>query len=215
MTGKEVEPTQDNSVVPAHSYGGNFEFDAKDIKLPKLKLGQKSSRGVEVPFGCVYTTMGQDDPEPQVLYKLGDKDGVVFHVVGRRKGMSWTEGGELRSTFYNDPEAPPEAWVTYTYTVFIKGEESLPFDWLLTRSASQAAKQINLILMQHQVRGLGHEVAFELSTKEKENDKGKWVVPQVRVVEADPADIEAAASFARFMGPQPVEPTQKLAVPEL
>lgn len=218
MTSKEVD-TVTEAQPPALQYeASNIELDSRDIKLPKLKLGQKMTKGEPVPFGCIFTTTGQDDPSPEVLYEAGAKEGVKFHVLGLRKGLSWQNSdNDLETTYFGDPEAPPEAWTTYTYTVMVAGDHTLPYDFLITRSGTPQAKTINLILAQQSGRGPAYEVAFEMTTKEKENKHGKWVIPQVKVVEAKKEDVEAAANLASLVAQPPAAstPQPQLDVPEL
>lgn len=196
------------SSVPALAATPAVEVSAEDIALPKLKIGQYSSDPVQdklVDVGDLYTTIGQDDPEPNVIAEQGDEEGVLFHVLGMTKGKSLSVDGDLQVFDFNDPDAPAEAWVTYNYVVALpEVEESLPYKWLLSKSGKPAATQINLVLVRQSANQVPvHEIAFRVTTGYKENTKGKYYVPRVRQVEAEAANVEIAANLAQMISADP------------
>src|SRR5688500_154213 len=175
---------QSKAQVPALVRTPAFDFGAEDIALPRLKIGQHMSNQVQegsVAPGSLFTTLGQGDPDPVTLYELGDDKGLTIHVLSMERGKSIAEGGELVLYDYNDPDAPPDAWVTYNYVVALPEHDSeIPHKWLLTRTGRPAAQQMNLILMRSAGVKPPYEIAFEVTTAQRENPKGKFFVPRVK-----------------------------------
>jgi len=198
MTSTEVAQ-QEEAQVPALASTPSLEIEANDIALPRLYLGQFMRKHVQerrVPAGCIFTALGEEDPDPQVLWEVDGKKKPVVHVLAMRKGKSLSVDGELSLYAYDDPNAPAEAWTTYNYVIALPETDSeTPFKWLLTRTGTAAARQINLILVKSASRGPAHEVAFEVDTAKRENAKGEFFVPRVQQVEAKKANIDKAQSF--------------------
>lgn len=203
MSDSELAVSQ--SSVPDLVRTPAFEISAEDVALPRLKLGQYMSNFVQenqVPAGALFTHVGQDDPDPQVLYEAGDDEGLRFHVLDMRRGKSVSADGELVTYDYNDPDAPADAWVTYDYTVVLPDHgDDFPVKWLLTRTGRPAAQQINLVLAKAASAGPHWNVAFEVTTVQRSNDKGKYFVPRVKHVEAKEEDIELANKLAAMISP--------------
>lgn len=201
MATKDIERAA--SAVPALANTPALEISAEDVALPKLKIGQFMSDAVQegtVPAGAFYTSLGEDDPEPNVLWepkKTNEKDGVIVHVLSMRKGKSVSIDGELVLFAYNDPDAPPEAWVTYNYFVCLpEVDTEVPFKWLLTRTGSGTAKQMNNVLMRNTAKGPAWVNAFEAKTSPRENKKGKFFVPRVTPVEAKEENVAISEALA-------------------
>lgn len=210
MSGKAVATAK--SAVPALVTTPALEIGAEDIALPRLYIGQYMSdavkdRNIDVGAGDIFVASGKDDPDPQVLWVSGsDKPGPVVHVLSLRRGKSISEGGELVLFDYNDPDAPPEAWVTYNYMVAIPSfDEEIPVKWLLTRTGKPAAQQMNTVIKKNEGRGPAWLNAFEVTTDMRENKKGEYFVPRVRKVEADDASVKVAESLAAVVASQPIE----------
>lgn len=184
---------------------------AEDVALPRIYLGQFMSKAVqrqEVKAGQIFAATGQDDPDPQVLWSPGDSEGVLFHVLGLRKGKSLSDGGELVLFDFDDPAAPPEASVTYNYTVACPETddgEVVPYKLLLTRTGTPAARNINTVLKKTQNTGPCWERAFRLTAAERENAKGKFFVARAGEVEATPDNIKVAESLALLMSAVSIE----------
>lgn len=188
------------------------QLTAEDIALPRVYLGQFMSRAVQdglVRAGDVFSAVGQDDPDPQVLWSPWrddggsgkthkwvwdtSKDGPVFYVLGLRKAKSFSEdGGELQLYDFDDPTAPEKAWTTYNYTITIPSvDDEIPFKFLLTKTGRPAAQIINMVLMKNSIGGPAWANAFELTTGERENQKGKYYVARVTPAEPDPKHADA------------------------
>jgi hypothetical protein len=197
MTGSEVA-TQAGQ-VPALASTPSLEIEASDVALPRLYVGQYMSKHVQerrVPAGCWFTALGEDDPDPQVLWELDAPDKPVVHILAMRKGKSYSDGGELQLYAFDDPNAPEDAWVTYNYVVAIpEHDPDQPFKWLLTRTGQPTARQINLILVKNAARGPAHTVAFEIDTAKRENAKGEFFVPRAHQVEAKDENVAVAEGF--------------------
>lgn len=206
-TGQEVEKPQ--AAVPALVQTPALEITAEDVALPRLYIGQFSSTAVKKKFvdeGVLFTALGQDDPDPCVIWTPEDKEGVIFHVLGLRKGRSLSTDGELETWAYDDPDASPDAWVTYNYFVSLPElDPELPYKWLLTRSATPSAKQINMRLSKNLAAGPAWTTAFELTTAPRQNKKGDYFVPQVKQVEAKEANVKIAESMAVLISGQSAE----------
>lgn len=200
MASNEIAETGSN--LPALASTPALEITAEDVALPRLKIGQFMSELVQegtVGAGDLFTTLGADDPDPTVL---DSDDGVLFHVLSMHRGKSVSEGGELYTYDYNDPDAPADAWVTYNYVVVLpEVDTTIPYKWLLTRTGRPAAQQINLVLTRTAAAGPPWEQAFRVSTSQKENKKGKYFVPRVRHVEADKDNVAAAQELAVMISP--------------
>lgn len=211
MASKAVAETR--SAVPAMVHRPALEIDGGDIALPRLYIGQFMSDAVKdgiVRAGSIYAATGQDDPDPQVLAtgdpKVGVSrdDGVIVHILGMRKGKSFSDGGELQLFDFNDPSAPKEAWVTYNYTVCLPEiDAEVPFKWLLTKSGSATAKSINMVLMKSGAPA--HEIAFKFWTAKRENQKGEWFVAQAARVDADAQNVEIAERLSAMVAGQTAE----------
>lgn len=186
-----------------------LDIDAGDVALPRLKAGQYMTPQVQeqmVKFGDLFVSLGEDDPDPNIMWSLGDDGGVVVHVIDMYKGKSISEGGELTLFDYNDPDAPPEAWTTYNYIVAIPAHDDyLPCKWMLTRTGRTAAQQMNTVLKKNEAKGPAYLNAFEVTTVARENAKGKFVIPRVRHVEADAKNIEIASAMAEMVAGRPAD----------
>lgn len=198
-----AEPAQ----VPELYRPPAIEIDTEDVALPKLKLGQFTADAVKdqlVKPGCIFGTVGQDDPDPQVFWTMDGKsgDGVIFHVLAMRKGLSYSEpGGDLETWAFGDPEAHEKSWTTYTYTVCLpEHDEDVPYTFLLTRTGKPAAKQINTEIVKNAERGPAYGLAFRLTCAERDHKQGSYFVPRVARVEANEDHVKLAESFAVKMG---------------
>lgn len=185
-------------------YSPDSTIDHNDVALSKLYIGQFMTSAVQennVKAGDVFTATGPDDPDPHAL-----KQPVRFHVLGLRKGKSLAVDGDLQTWAFSDPHAPADAWTTYSYFVALPEEdEDFPYRWLLTRTGTPAAKQINLAILKHEGRGPSYEIAFELTTTQRENPKGKYFIARVKPVEAIPAHVELAEKMIALIGRQRVD----------
>lgn len=195
------------SGVPALSATPALEITADDVALPRLKIGQAMSNIVQeadspVGLGDIFTSLGEDDPDAQVVYEVGADEGLLVHVLSMTRGKSVSEGGELIIFDYNDPDAPADAWVTYNYVVVLPEHDvTIPFKWLLTRTGRPAAQQMNMVLARNSASGPPYEQAFRVTTAQRENKKGKYYVPRVRHVEADAEHVAACKVLSDMISP--------------
>lgn len=214
----EVAPTTSGGGVPA-LVQPSLDLTPEDVALPRIKVAQFSSAAVQdeiVSPGAIFASAGSEDPDPVVLYEPGSEEGVTFYVLGLKKGKSITVDNELVVFDYGDPEAPPDAWVTYTYFVAIpEVDEVLPFKWLFTKSAKPAAQQINLLLKKNEATGPSYGIAFSATTQKRENDKGKWFVPRVRQVEANPEHVKLAEDLAVMIAGQSLDAAPSSSAPAI
>lgn len=221
MTGKAV--AENKSAVPAMVHRPALEIDGGDIALPRLYIGQFMSDAVKdgiVKAGSIYAATGQDDPDPQVLAVGNPKTGVereagvLVHILGMRKGKSFSDGGELQLYDFNDPTAPKEAWVTYNYTVCLpEVDAEVPFKWLLTKSGATTAKSINMVLMKSGIPA--HEIAFRFWTVKRENQKGEWFVAQAARVDADEAHVATSEKLSNMVAGHTAEYNSTTTEPDI
>ncbi len=180
-----------------------LDIESSDMQLPRVRIGQFMSAAVQeqlVKPGAVYTSTGEDDPAPVVLWDPKSKGapGLLFHVLDLTKGRSCMVDGSFERYGYDDPDAPPEAWVTYDYLVCLpEADQEVPYKMLFTRTQTACAKAINTVLKKNEARGPAYTTAFRLTTVERENAKGKFFVPRATVVEAD--QLEAVTPMALAM----------------
>lgn len=189
-----------------------MELDADDVALPKVKIGQYTADSVKdqlVKAGSIFTITGADDPDPVVLLApegrkkdTSDQDGVLFHVLGMRKGLSYSPpGGQLETWAFGDPSAPAEAWTTYTYYVVLpEHDDAFPYTWLFTKTAKPAARQINTAWARS--GKAPEELAFRATTKHRENTQGEWFVPIISSVKAEDKNIEIARALIPMLAGQ-------------
>lgn len=192
--------------VPALASTPALEITAEDVALPKVKIGQFMSEPVQeglVNVGDIFTSLGQDDPEPNVIYSAGDDEGVLLHVLSLQRGKSVSEDGELIVFDYDDPDAPADAWVTYNYVVVLpEVDQELPFKWLFTRTGKPAAQQMNMVLAKGTQKGEApYSLAFRLTTAERKNKKGTYYIPRARHVEADEDNVAICEKIATMISP--------------
>lgn len=195
--------------VPALVQTPALDIDAGDVTLPRIKFGQPNSVAVQdglVPAFGIYATNGPDDIQPDVLHELDKGEGLLIHVLGLRKGKSLSVDGELHTWAFSDPSAPQDAWVTYDYIVCCpEADPEVPYKFLFTRTGAPAAKQINTVLKKNEGRGPAYVTAFRVSTIKRENDKGRFAVPRVRVVDATDEGIQASAKLAGLVAGTSIE----------
>lgn len=198
MTGSELQERQAGA-VPALRRDTSQELNAEDLAFPRLYIGQAISNAVvdgNVGVGDIFTAQDSDDPDPTVLAKSGDEKGVVFHVLGLRKGKSRSIDGVLETWQYDDPNVPADAWTTYTYFICIPdADDGLPYRYLLTKTGRPAAQKINTVLKRLQGEQPPYVAAFRLTTAERSGDKGRYQVPRVRPTEATEEGLAAAANL--------------------
>jgi hypothetical protein len=197
-----TEITTTRPSLPAVYVPPVLDIGAEDVALPRVKVGQFMSAQVQdqsVKAGQIFTSSGEDDAE--VIYdpeKKGAK-GVLLHVISLTRGKSVSDGGELFTFAYDDPEAPANAWVTYNYVVCLPEiDTDLPFKWLFTRTAAPAAKQMNTVLKRNAALP-PYALAFRVETKPKENAKGKYFVPRVTPAEAVAENVAATERLAQMI----------------
>lgn len=199
------ELTTTSNTLPELASTPALEIGAEDVAFPRVKIGQYMTKLVqdgEIPAGSIFTSLGEDDPDAQVLYENGDEQGVLFHVLSMTRGKSVSEGGELVVFDYNDPDAPADAWTTYNYVVVLpEADTELPFKWLLTRTSKGAAQQINMVLAKSSAAGPPYAKAFRATTAQRENKKGKFFVPRIQQVEPEEANVAVCENLSNMISP--------------
>lgn len=203
MTSTEVTEATKGS-VPALIHQPALEIEAEDVALPRMYLGQFTSdhvkdKSTDVAPGDIFTATGSEDPEPKVLWN-GEGDGVLFYVLGMRKGKSLSVDGELETWTFDDPDAPVEAWTTYNYFLYLpEVDQDVPYKWLCTRSAKPAAQQINTVLKRAEGKGPSWSIAFRVVTAHRKKGQNEWFVPRVHQVEADEEQVAQAERLAEML----------------
>lgn len=212
---KTAVATQEKAAVPDLVRTPALDIGAEDVALPRIHIAQFSSKAVQndlVKPGILYSSVGQDDPEPVELAAP-----LLLHVLTMKRAKSYSEkGGDLERYEYNDPDAPAGAWVTYDYTVVLPAYDAdVPYKFLMTKSGRPAAQQVNTVLIRHAQSGPPWELAFEVHTAERTNDKGKYWIPQVRQVETKPENVAVAEALGIMMSSSAVEASSTGSQPDI
>jgi hypothetical protein len=184
-----------------------LEITAEDVALPRLYVGQFMSQAVQdglVKPGDVYVADGADDPSPEVLWAFGsDSPGALVHVLSLRKGKSAQVDGDLELYDYDDPAAPEDAWVTYNYIVALpEVDAEVPAKWLLTRTGRPTAQRINTVIKRNEATAPAFAHAFRVKTVERKNEKGRFYVPAITVVDAQNENLAVAEKLAVSLAPR-------------
>ncbi len=196
-----TEVAKAGSQVPDLVRTPALQITAEDVALPRLYVGQFMSQAVQegtVKAGDLFVGDGADDPSPEVLYKAGSKEpGALVHVLTLRKGKSASVDGDLVLFDFDDPSAPEDAWVTYNYIVLLpEVDTEVPAKWLLTRTGRPTAQRINTVIKRNEATAPAWAHAFRVTSVERKNEKGRFYVPAITVVEARSEDIQAAEKLA-------------------
>lgn len=204
-----TEVAERASQVPALASTPAIELDVNDIALPRLYIGQYMSHAVQegrIKAGVLFAAENADDPDAYALWTPAEKPkpGVLIHVLRMRKAKSLQANGELLLFDFDDATAPPEASVTYNYTLCLpEVDPDLPFKWLLTRTGAPAAKKMNTVLIKNSISGPAYQTAFRATTAPRENAKGKYFIAQISPVQADQAHTDIAAAIDAMLGDAP------------
>ena len=203
MSSKAVAP-REASAVPALAPTPATTITAEDIAIPKLYVGNYMSDAVKhqrAKFGDVYLAASSDDSDPQVLWSLGSSDaGVLAHVLHLRKGKSYAPKGSderLLMWDFDDPDAHPEAWTTYQYTLILpEVDPDMPARMLLTKSSKGVAQKINTVLARN--GGNLHDSAFRLTSAKRQSGQNEWAIFQAASVSQEEATVHVAAAADLF-----------------
>ena len=205
MSSKAVAPVE-APPVPALAPTPATTITAEDIVIPRLYVGNPLSKAVKkklASYGDIYIAQGAEDPDAQVLYEFGsDGPGVLIHVLHVLKRKSWApKGGELEMWDFEDPNAHPDSWTTYNYTLFLpEVDPDMPAKLLLTKSGRSTAQRINTVLARNAPQPL-HASAFRLTSAERTKDDNEWAVFQASSTPADPKHVAQAAELAALVAP--------------
>lgn len=195
--------------VPALIHHNPVEIDANDIALPRVKVAQQMTAQADaglVKSGQIFSSISEDDAD--VLF-AGKGDGVLFHVLGLRKGKSLNVDGDLMTWAFNDPDAPADAWTTYNYVLCLPEHDTdVPYKFLMTRTATPTARGLNLMLKKGEAAGPSYALAFRLTTAQKKNAKGTYYVPIVRPADPTEAGVAASERLAAMIADALPEATQ-------
>lgn len=203
------------SEVPQLAYTPNFSVDAEDIRLPKLYVGQPLSKPVQdglAKAGDLYVASGADATDVQVVAEKGDEEGVLVYFLNSTKRLAYGTGDDFRIYDYNDPNAPVDAYPTWTFDLALpEVDGSQPYKLSLSRSGSGAAKYM-LTAVAKNPRSFS---AFRLTTLLRENAKGRWFVVQPRIVEAEPVLLPSISQLALDYTPAQPQPVKQLDAPAI
>lgn len=218
MTGSEVAAAAP-SAVPALRHSGADALTPQDLALPRLYIAQAIHNAVQdglVGIGSIFVANDADDPDPAVLAEAGDKDGVIIHPLALKKGKSRDRRGREAAgiTGYTGPDlerwsyddGPPAnkatgVWVSYTYALAIPAfDADLPVRWIVSRSGQPAARKINTEVFRLDEDTSPATLAFRLTTAERSNDSGRYIIPQVSAVQPDEESTQVALALAASLG---------------
>jgi hypothetical protein len=207
---KAIEKVQSGG-VPALYTPPPMEIDSDDIQIPAIKFGHHQSELCQehnIKLGVIYAAAGKDDPDPQILWdpaERGENPGVLFHVLGLRKGKSKMVDGDLTRWDFHDADAPSDADKTYTFTLLLpEVDTEIPFRTTLYRSKAAMARTILTVVQKNQGRVPQYALAFRMTTVNKKKEGiGSWTVPQARMVEANPEHVALAGRCAEMVAARP------------
>jgi hypothetical protein len=208
---------QEPSAVPALYQPAALDLGGSDVAMPRVYIGQGLSNAVSdgtAKMGDVYLANGKDDPEPEIQWSERSRDaGLLFSILGLKRGKSLNVEGELETWDYNDPEAPEDARTTYDYTVALPEASDMPARLLLKSTSTGTARQINLILAKAQRDGIPpYSIGFRLTSKRRKNDKGTFFVAQATREDLRDDAVEFAAGLAELVASAPTpQPTASTA----
>lgn len=184
------------TAVATRGQGSDEGLNVTDILIPRMKIGQKTSRDV-LDYGGVYVLESRDDPDPTQIAAppkaMGDMGAALrFYIHGEpNKGWSWkpaTEGGPWRGRDYPDlrlvkDQDPREVRRTYDYLITLPAYDELPVMFIMHGQwGGQAAKQLNKDLLLARLKGIeGHTIAFKLQTKKTSSPKAGQERPFIQV----------------------------------
>jgi hypothetical protein len=87
----------------------------------------------------------------------------------------------------------------YDFAVLIPAYDlRLPCSWLVKSSAMACGQRI-LTMIARAENPLSWSLAFALTTVQRQNEKGRWFVPQAMKVAAKPKNVEAAGEAAELL----------------
>ncbi len=226
------------SALPAQAYNPSQELTSEDIPTPRVKFAQGLSEVVTgglVPYGAIYSVVGQGDPSPSVLAEpaksAGEQGpGVRFYVFSVRKGYSFsntqndldnTRDGSYPDLSLVKNQDPREVYRTFDYTIALPDHDGmLPYKLMLYKKwGGQAAKRINLSLLQAQANGKDPATeCFSLRAKKDKSDKGSFAtaivdvdkVPAVQALK----DIEVLETVRQFVAPAQVQQAAPVSSPD-
>lgn len=202
---KALTTTDDNLPELASTPAALGNIDGSDVSLPRLYRGEYQSGAVQdglAKAGCIFVAAGKDDPSPVTIVEDGTKDkGVLVHVLSVFKNLSMQdENDELQRWDFGDPSAPAEAKIGYNFVVALpEVDEDVPAKLLLNKTSTGTANRINFHLLKHAAAGgQPHELAFRLTLKKRESEKGgqkfRWFVWVEELVETpDPEHVKTAS----------------------
>lgn len=213
---------QQQADVPALYQPPAIDIDARDLIMPRLYIGQGLSSAVtegDAKIGDLYIANGKDDPEPNIVWRNGEDGGVLFSVLGLKRGKSIQIDGELETWDYNDPNAHPDARVTYDYWIAVhdpEGLDDMPVKLLLKGTSTQTARQINLILAKTQGQQPPYALGFRLTTVRARNSQGQPYA-KARAIREDLTDdqIATAATLAEMVASAPAQETTATEAPAI
>jgi choline dehydrogenase-like flavoprotein len=179
-------------------------ISAEDLAIPRMYVGQPTSSAVQdglVPPGSLFVASDALDSEPTMLYKAGDTTGPLIHPIGLRKGWAFTdENGDFQIADYLAAEVAEDAQLAYTFALLVpEFDTELPVSMMLKSTARQTAKKICLQIKRAEPAP-PWSVAFRLTTAARQNDRGRWHVPQAASAEADRKRVEQAGALAAMLG---------------
>ena len=124
-----------------------------------------------------------------------------MHPIALRKQWAYNdENGDFRLVDYLAAGVPEDAQLAYTFVLLVpEYDPELPVSLMLKSTGTQTAKKICLAIKRAEPAP-PWSVAFRLTTVARQNDRGRWHVPQAISAEADPKHVEQAARAGRDAG---------------
>ncbi len=190
-----------------------------DMGIPVLSIVHNQSdifaAGL-AKFGDIVVGANSKDPETQVVYSPHGGDDAylnnplaVYIVAPVEKWYAMPYGkGDDTYDFDGTPRVmwtgetsrspmPREAQINYRYTLLVPSYSSeMPVHWYVKGSAVRALVPLVNRVVSSAKKGIGpFALAFTITTKKVEGQKGAFYVPVIAAAEPDSAAVETGATF--------------------
>jgi hypothetical protein len=197
------------------------KISAGDLALPQLMVAQSTTRAVQdglVKPGALFVTIDRDDPEPKTLFTPGAKKLPVGIVLNITRWTHWNFTRDDGTTAYGEVpeghEVPEEAVdytrVQYNLVLLVPAySDRLPV-LLKLRSTSTAIARRIMTEARIVEPAPPWSFGFKLSTLQRQNDKGRWFVPQAVPTKISDEEITKAATIALAVNANQPEPESEI-----
>lgn len=205
--------TKKEAPVEATQY--NTGLSGTDMGIPVMSIVHNQSdifaAGL-AKFGDIVIGANSKDPETQVVYSphIAGADPLELYIVApveKWYAMPYGKGddtydvdGTPRMMWTGEMSRSPmprEAQINYRYTVLVPSYSmEMPVYWYIKGAAVRALTTLVNRIVTNAKTGAGpFSLAFSVTTKKIEGQKGAFYLPVVTASEPDPTAVEAGEEF--------------------